>query len=312
MKNIPQPRAIKLVICLLALLPVHQATVAGPFNLTEVSQGNYVHFGQHVAVNAKGHDDIANIGFITGETCVAVVDTGGSVSAGHQLLAAIKTVTDKPVCYVINTHVHFDHLLGNLAFVSPHTRFIGHEQLKDAVEANREFFLAQFASDLGPSPDTESVIAPGEIVQSTLTLDLGGKTLLLTAHPRSHTHTDLSVLDQSTQTLWTGDLVFRERIPVIDGSLKGWLAVMENLKKIPATVIIPGHGPAGEAWPVVLDDQQRYLDILLNETRQAVADGLFMEEAIDTIGISEKDHWLLFDQQHRTNVSKAFVELEWE
>ena len=79
-----------------------------------------------------------------------------------------------------------------------------------------------------------------------------------------------------------------------------------------AKVIVPGHGPHGNSWAVVLDAQQRYLDTLLKGTRQAIADGLFMEEAIDTIGISEKNQWLLFDQQHRTNVSKAFVELEWE
>jgi hypothetical protein len=106
--------------------------------------------------------------------------------------------------------------------------------------------------------------------------------------------------------------LFRERIPVIDSSLKGWLAVMEEFLTLDVDTIIPGHGMPGNSWDEVIAAQKQYLDTLLKETRLAIADGLFMEEAIDTIGVGEKDKWLLFDQQHRTNVSRAFVELEWE
>ena len=299
-----------LLLCV--LLPSAYAGDDKSFNLTEISPGNYLHQGIHAGFGDLGHDDIANIGFIVGDNCIAVIDTGGSLETGKQLFTEIRRISDKPVCYVINTHIHYDHVLGNLVFAGDNPEFIGHAELADAIEMNREFFLEEFRNELGESPSANSIIGPTRTVADTLSIDLGNRKLLLTAWQKSHTHTDLTILDEQTRTLWTGDLLFRERIPVIDSSLKGWLAVMEEFLTLDVDTIIPGHGMPGNSWDEVIAAQKQYLDTLLKETRLAIADGLFMEEAIDTIGSGEKDKWLLFDQQHRTNVSRAFVELEWE
>lgn len=280
--------------------------------IEEIAEGNYMHPGVHVPFEHEQHDDIANIGFIVGDNCVAVIDTGGSVAIGSALRETIATVTDKPVCYVINTHVHFDHVLGNLAFKQDDPEFIGHAGLAAAIESNRGFFLEEFSDDLGPDADENSIIGPDRTVDDTLELDLGGRKLLLTSHPPAHTHTDLTVLDRKTGTLWTGDLLFRERIPALDGDLKGWIAVMEDLKMIDVNRIIPGHGTPGESWSETMTAQETYLNTLLTQTRKGIAEGLFMEVAIETIGEEEKKKWLLHEQHHRSNVSKAFTQLEWE
>lgn len=298
------------VLLLILILPAYAG--GKPFNLVEIKQGIFLHRGVHAAFGDPDHDDIANIGFIIGDKCVAVIDTGGSVSIGEELHQVIQSTTNKQICYVINTHVHFDHVLGNLAFINDKPEFIGHANLADAIEANRDFFLKEFKKYLGNSPSRQSIIGPTRTVGDTLIIDLGNRTILLTAYPTAHTHTDLTILDQKTGTLWAGDLIFREHIPVIDGSLKGWLGVMEKLMEQDVTCIIPGHGPPGSSWPEVAQAQTDYLNKLLIETRNAIAKGMFMEEAIDTIGLDEKDKWQLFEQHHRTNVSKAFVELEWE
>lgn len=282
------------------------------FSIKEVAPGIYLHRGTNAGFDDPGHDDIANIGFITGDECVAVVDTGGSVNIGNALHEAIRNITDKPVCYVINTHVHFDHVLGNLAFVSEKPEFVGHVNLPDAIEANRSFFLDNFKNFLGKSPSEQSIIAPTKTVSDSLSLDLGNRKLTLTAYEKAHTYTDITVFDHNTKTLWTGDLVFREHVPVIDGSLKGWLNVIQKLKKLDVALIIPGHGPPAGTWDEAISPEEKYLTLLLNETRQAIAEGQFMEDAMDTIGQEEKDKWLLFDEHHKANVSRAFTELEWE
>ncbi len=283
-----------------------------PFNLKQVADGIYLHTGLHVEFTDPRHDDIANIGFIIGNDCIAVIDTGGSVTIGHELLLSIREISNLPICYVINTHVHFDHILGNLAFSQEAPKFVGHEQLSDAVEQNRDFFLQQFKADLGPTPNKDSIIGPDLTVDKTIDINLGDRIISLTAYPIAHSHTDLTVFDQQTKTLWTGDLVFRERMPSLDGKLKGWLAVLEALQNETVDLAIPGHGTSSNDWPQTYAAEEAYLTMLLNETRQAISKGQFLEDATNFVGKDEKLNWLLHEQHHSRNVTKAFTELEWE
>ena len=303
---------IRLVLMVLLLFPQPGVTGGLQFNVTEVTPGNYLHQGIHVKLDDPGHDDIANIGYIIGENCVAVIDTGGSVTTGQKLLENIRSITDKPICYVINTHVHFDHVLGNLAFTGEQPEYTGHVNLADSIIQNRPFFLEQFSNDLGENPTPESIIGPTKTINTSHVIDLGNRPLHITAHPKSHTHTDITVYDEQTRTLWAGDLVFRERIPVIDGSLKGWLEVLESFRKLDVAYIIPGHGPGGTSYDEVIAPLEEYLKTLLQETRAAIAQGMFLEDATEKVATDERGKWLLFDQHHKGNVSRAFIELEWE
>ena len=282
------------------------------FNLQQIAEGNYLHQGIHVEFTHPQHDDIANIGFIVGEKCIATIDTGGSVTIGQELLLAIREISQLPVCYVINTHVHFDHILGNLAFLKEGPQFVGHGQLADAVEQNRDFFLQQFRGNLGPTPDRDSIIGPDLTVDKTMDLDLGNRLIRLTAYQTAHSHSDLTVLDLDTKTIWTGDLVFRERIPSLDGKLKGWLAMLEEFQNLKINLAIPGHGTISHNWPQTYAAERSYLTMLLNNTREAIKNGQFLEEAVSSIGKKEKQEWLLHEQHHSRNVTKAFTELEWE
>lgn len=280
-------------------------------SIQEVADGIYVHTGKHVPFDSPESDDIANIGFIVGEDCVAVIDTGGSVAMGKALKQTIKAITDTPVCYVINTHVHYDHVLGNLALKASGVKFIGHEELADAMAASKPFFTEEFPQYLGNSSGN-AVVMPDELVTDTKTINLGNRPLELTAWRSAHTNNDLTVYDQKTQTLWASDLLFMERIPALDSSLKGWLAVLDKLETIPAKRVVPGHGPAVADWPEALTDERRYLTTLLEQTREAIQSGKFLDEALETVATEEARKWQLHDQHHGRNVSRAYTELEWE
>lgn len=282
------------------------------FNLTEVSPGNYLHKGKHVSIDNDQHDDIANIGFIVGDKCVAVIDTGGSVDIGIKLLQQIRAVTDKPICYVINTHIHFDHLLGNKAFIAEKPGYVGHHHLAVEVEQNREFFLDRFRNDLGLNPATTSIIGPDILIDETTMLDLGNRSLTLIPYRVSHSHSDLVVIDNKTSTLWAGDLIFRERIPSLTGNLAGWLKTTIELRELNVKTVIPGHGSETNSITAATEQQLGYLQRLLDETRLAIANGLFINDAMESVDKNNQSNWLLFEYQHATNVSKAYTELEWE
>lgn len=302
----------RVLLCSIMLHACAACADVTPARVTEIAPGVYLHQGVTVPFSDPQRGDIANNGFIVGDQCVAVIDTGGSLQTGALLRNAIGRVTHLPVCYVINTHVHFDHVLGNKSFAGDRPEFLGHAGLVEAMAASRAFFLKDFSAELGGNPTAEFVIGPSRTVATALSLDLGNRKILLNAWPVAHTHADLTVFDEQTRTLWTGDLVFREHIPVLDGNLKGWLAVLKDLGDIPAQVIIPGHGPPGSGWTEVASAQENYLNELLQQTRQALADGVFMEDAINTVGAGNAGQWLLHEQHHRGNVSRAYVELEWE
>jgi quinoprotein relay system zinc metallohydrolase 2 len=282
------------------------------FELIEPASGIYVHTGRELSLDDPGHDDIANIGFIVGRHCVAVIDTGGSVRTGRALRAAIRRRTTLPICYVINTHVHVDHVLGNAAFRADHPKFVGHAALAAAITRSRAFFVKQYPGDFDPPADENQVIGPDQPVTSELTLDLGDRPLRLRAWPRAHTDCDLTVYDQRTATLWTGDLLFRGRLPALDGSLKGWLAVLDELGSPQASWVVPGHGAVTRSLSEALVPERRYLDALLAEVRSELADGKSMQDAIEHVDYPAKSEWLLFDQVHPRNVARAYQELEWE
>jgi quinoprotein relay system zinc metallohydrolase 2 len=280
--------------------------------VVEVAPGIYVHKGRHAGIEDQERGDSANIGFIIGDDCVAVIDTGGSIATGKALRAAIRNKTPLPVCYVINTHIHFDHVLGNAAFLEDQPVFIGHENLGPAMDASRDFFVEQFAAEFGENPSGTLVISPTRLVAERLDLDLGGRQIRLLAERTAHSDNDVTVLDLKTKTLWTGDLLFMERLPVLDGSLKGWLRWLDDAVSSDYLQVVPGHGPARAAWPDAARMLRNYLEQLLAETREAVSDGQFLEDAMRTVGQEAIEGWLLTARAHPRNVSKAYRELEWE
>ena len=286
--------------------------LATQFEIQQVAAGVFVHFGRPLDLDAPDHDDIANIGFIVGTRCVAVIDTGGSVRVGRALLAAIRQRTQTPVCYIINTHVHVDHVLGNAAFTASHASFIGHAALPDAIARSRLYFLQHYPADLDPPASAEQIIAPDQRVQGSLELDLGGRRLQLRAWPVAHTDCDLTVLDESTLTLWTGDLLFRQRLPAVDGDVGGWLGVIDEMARIPVKRAIPGHGPLATDLKSALAPERRYLRALLDGTQSAIDRGQSLPEAIDGVAASEKPHWLLWDSTQPRNVTRVYQQLEWQ
>jgi len=314
----------------LALLLLLQVRLAQAGEVVEVAPGLYVRPGLQEDFSAANRGHIANIGFIVGNARVAVIDTGSSYQEGMALREAIRKVTDLPIAYVVLTHMHPDHVLGAAAFGQDHPVTIGHAQLADALARRQSVYLTRLAQILGDEATAETrMVFPDRSVPSgeVTTLDLGGRTIRLRAYPTAHTNNDLVVYDETTQTLWLSDLLFVQRIPVMDGSLLGWLKVIDSFGQHycedppPASGegrcwevrrVVPGHGPVVTRWQPALERERRYLDRLATDIRRIIAEGGSITRAAEEAAQSEREQWLLFDAYNGRNATAGYAELEWE
>ena len=297
---------------LMLLACAHAQTAQNDFAVESLGDGIYVHHGKHLDIDTGYQGDICNISFVVGSKGVAVIDTGGSFKTGNKLREAIKKVTDKPILYVINTHVHPDHIFGNAAFLQDHAQFVGHEKLATAMQLRKETYDKLNIKYMGDDAKGSEIVKPTVQVKEPINLDLGDRTLTVTPYPNAHTNTDVSVIDSKTSTLFTGDLLFIERTPVIEGDIKGLIAVIDTLKTYPVKQVVPGHGPFTKDWVTALNNEQRYLNALLTDIRANIKAGKSMSEAMDTAAAGEKDKWLLFDIANRRNVNTLYPALEFE
>lgn len=281
----------------------------------EVAPGVFVHQGAVALASPENRGDIANLGFVVGRDAVAVIDAGNTRAIGEALYAAIRAHTDLPVRWLVLTHMHPDHVFGAEVFREAGAEIVASDRLPAALGARAESYTAALGRQAGQEaalgsrlilPD-RPIAAPGPT-----TIDLGGRRLTLAAEPTAHTDNDLTVRDAATGTWFLGDLVFDRHAPSLDGSLPGWIAVLQRLAAEPAARVVPGHGAPSLAWPAGGGATAAYLDALLRETRAALDAGESLGTASRQVGRDLAGTWQLFDEFNARNATTAYRELEWE
>ena len=295
---------------LLRHVPAHAATTLA---VAEIAPGVFVHQGRYELQSPENRGDMANASFVIGDQAVAVIDSSGSAVVGRELLNAVRAQTDRPIAFVINTHMHPDHVFGNAAFKGETPTFVGHYKLARGLATRADGYLAANRTMLGPQAfEGIEIILPTVGVKDRHELDLGGRKLICEPQKTAHTDNDMIVTDTATDTLFLGDLLFSVHVPTLDGSIRGWLSLLDDLEQRQAARVVPGHGPHAMALPSALQPEKRYLSRIVNDVRASIKEGKTLQEATKTAGFSERDRWKMFDQYHVRNVTAAFAELEWE
>ncbi|MEH6787880.1 MAG: quinoprotein relay system zinc metallohydrolase 2 [Paracoccus sp. (in: a-proteobacteria)] len=284
--------------------------------LRQIAPGILLFQGDPVQLEDSPDGRIANLAAVVGDASVAVIDSGVSRAQGQQLYAAIRRVTDRPISHLIVTHMHPDHAMGSAVFAEAGAEIVGHRALPRALEARASTYLDNMARLFGPQAmiGTE-VLAPDVVVGNRLTIDLGGRVLQLNAAQTAHTDNDLWIRDQATGTLFTGDLVFRDLTPIVDGSVLGWLDWLARPPRPAPPLIVPGHGAISDEWTAAAGPQIRFLKALVDQTRQRIGEGQPMSQAVPQIGKAlapMADGWNSFDMSVARDATAAYKELEWE
>jgi glyoxylase-like metal-dependent hydrolase (beta-lactamase superfamily II) len=189
---------------------------------------------------------------IVGDEAVILVDTGNTPEQGAQLLAAIATLTPKPVRILVNTHWHFDHVNGNEPLATAGATVVAQKEVRTRM-------IAEKSREVGPGFPTlayrnAALALPSITFDRELTLHNGTEEILL-FHPVAnlvHTDGDTVVFYRKANIVHTGDLFFNDVYPFIDVAAGGWIDGMiagcrEILARIDdKTIVVPGHGPTAD------------------------------------------------------------------
>jgi glyoxylase-like metal-dependent hydrolase (beta-lactamase superfamily II) len=239
--------------------------------LKKITESVYSYTG--VPAGTTGNVFFVNTGIVIGDDAVLVVDTLTSAKEAEGFAADIRKITDKPIRYVVNTHSHLDHVLGNSVFADMGARIIGHEKCRDAVIFNGDKMLENPASFGLPADFWEGtrIVAPDTVFEREMIVDLGGITVkLIHTGFASHSPGSIIVHIPSQDVLFSGDILFTDFHPYLgDGDLPGWQKNLDFIHAMNISHIIPGHGPLSSNKDI--EDMKAYLPFFDKKAKELSA-----------------------------------------
>jgi glyoxylase-like metal-dependent hydrolase (beta-lactamase superfamily II) len=291
---------------LLSALPLHA------LEIQKVAENVYAVVGP---LDQRSADNLANnatFGVIVTDEGVVLVDTGGSWLGAEVLHAAVREITDQPVKFVINSGGQDHRWIGNDYWQQQGAEVIASNE---AVADHKDRGSVQMTglSVLLGDKLARTVPAYADITFDTeYTFELGGVAFEITYAGQAHTPGDSFVWVPSASTVFTGDIVYMERILGIgDQSHSGtWIEVFEAVAVLNPTHIVPGHGAPTDLAGATADTY----DYLVNLRTQM---GVFIEDGgdiIDSVHVEQGAFAYLenFEGLAKRNAQQVFSEMEWE
>lgn len=222
------------------------------YSFEQLTNNIHVIHGTQALPSLKTRGFMNNPAIITTHKGVIIIDPGSSKEIGQQLLEKIKSITNKPIIAIFNTHVHGDHWLGNhgVRSVYPNVPIYAHQRMIERVkEGEGEQWIKLFMGMTKKAIANTKSVAPNIGLKGGETLKLDGITLKI--HHTGHAHSDGDIMIEvvDDKGLFFGDIVAAKRVPNSDvpqdASFKGTINAIKLMLKGPSTLYIPGHGLSG-------------------------------------------------------------------
>lgn len=228
--------------------------------------------------------NITNSSFVIGDRGVAVIDTQVNQPLAQILIKHIRSVTDKPILYAINTHYHWDHTNGNQQFKDLGAAVVSsrltREFMTTRYERQKDFLLGR-GFEIAHDP-----MFPEEVFDGELLLDLGNQPLRLFFAGRAESDDATAIWIEREKVLAAGDTIMTGSFPIFgqpvwDEGLEGtgqWENTVAKLLELKPARIIPGHGPL--AGQKEVDLLLRICDYFVSEVRSRVDRGMSLSDIL--------------------------------
>jgi glyoxylase-like metal-dependent hydrolase (beta-lactamase superfamily II) len=253
--------------------------------------------------------NMVNTYWVKGKSSWIVVDSGPSYQYAKQAYKEMKKISNLPVKYVINTHRHEDHWLGNIF----HKETFGAKILGTKAQAEEypAGITPGYVNVLTPEDyKGTKVIAIDEFIDKDIKMELDGRVLEFKHFDYAvHSPEDIMAYMPDEKVLLAGDILFSERIPrVTDGSIEGGLKSLDVVEKYDVKVYATGHGKFTDN--TAIGQMREYFQNLKDTALEAIENDIDLTTFVNSADSSAfKDRYMM-DDLHKGNLSHAFREYE--
>lgn len=254
--------------------------------LVKISDRLYGVFGVYEQVSPKNRGFISNAYFYVADDGVLVVDALSTYKLGKELVDTVKTVTDKPIRFLVITHYHTDHFYGAKALKEVGAEIVAHEYALEylANPSSYNFFLSR-KKLLGKEMEGTELIPPTVTISKELKifLNVDGKLKEFQVKHlcKGHTNGDLVVFIPDEGVLFSGDIVFDGRLPFLgSGNSRNWLECLKEISRWDIKLLLPGHGEildGREKIKKAIEWTAQYIKDLRKAIREMIEEGCDVE-----------------------------------
>ncbi|HEX4942818.1 MAG TPA: MBL fold metallo-hydrolase [Usitatibacteraceae bacterium] len=275
-----------------------------------VAPGIYVLPGSGGEITRKNGGRTANVAFVVGPRGVIVVDTGISHRQGGDIIAAVESISNRPIRLAILSHPGQESIFGAAAFQERGIPVLAHRSGAKLMAARCETCLRRLRPLLGEEAMAATrVVTPDRLIDGDETLDLIGRRLRLIAPRWSSVPGAIAVFDETTSTLIAGNLVAIERVPDMrDANPAAWRRTLAQFASMRCRHLVPGYGPPGTCADIPAFD--RYFAALEGRVETLLRDGVSLAELRHRCDLPEFAHWDQYEALHPQNASHAYLRLE--
>ncbi len=289
-----------------------QADNKSPFDYQlkakKISENVYCFFGALETISKKNGGNMVNSCYVQTKEAFVVIDSGPTFAYAKQAYAHMQKIANLPVKYVINTHDHDDHWLGNSFYKSKGATLIASKNCEENIVVGMK---TRMGTTLGKKLFGQTkIVKIDKIVDDNLTLTVGDEKFEIT-QPISiaHTNGDLIVYLPNKKVLFVGDLLFNGRLTSLrDGSILGSLEALDVIDSYHAKNIIGGHGY--ETDENATAEFRQYLSEIKKQVLKAQDEDVGMEQITQKVKMPYFKKNKLYDELHNRNVLDAYKELE--
>jgi glyoxylase-like metal-dependent hydrolase (beta-lactamase superfamily II) len=297
-----------------AALAADYAPVKSTLVPIRVGAHGYYVLGQGGPATAANEGYNSNAGFVVTSDGVVVIDALGTPALGHELIKAIRRVSDRPIRRVILTHYHADHIYGLQAFKEAGAKVWAHRGGRAYLDGEAGARLEQRRRDLAPWVNADThIVAADHWLAGNETFTLGGLTFDLIHLGPAHSPEDLVVVVREEQLIFSGDIIFTGRIPFVgEADSKRWLATMDRLLALKPRIMVTGHGKVSTDPASDLRLTRDYLLYLRETMGKAVEDFVPFDEAYRKTDWSRFSPVPAFEAANRINAYGTYLLMERE